>query len=129
MLPNLEKRRYPRVSANFDARVDCGDGFRVRVTVLDTSTTGLRLQCNGFEREMLTPHGEWIRHGKPIEINVILELPRPNQETRMIEALCTVAFSRRVARDLYHIGMRYKRLDPESFVVLGDFIDRRLKQR
>ncbi|MCI0666953.1 MAG: PilZ domain-containing protein [Methylococcaceae bacterium] len=128
MLPDLEKRHYPRVNANIDAEVDCAGGFKIRGIVLDTSSTGLRLQCNAIERELLTPRGEWTRHGKPIEVKVTLVVPRPNNDTRTIEVHCAVAFSRRVARDCYHVGMRYKNLDQESFLVLGEFIDRRLKR-
>lgn len=127
MLPKLEKRHYPRVHANIEAEVDCADGYKVRAVVLDTSSTGLKLQCNAIERELLTPRGEWTRHGKPIEVKVTLDVPSAYHETHTIEVHCAVAFSRRVARDCYHVGMRYKSIDWDSFSVLADFIDRQLK--
>jgi hypothetical protein len=128
LLPNLEKRHYPRVNAHIDAEVDCADGFKIKGIVLDTSSTGLKLQCNAIERELLTPRGEWTRHGKPIEVKVSLVVPRPNNQTSKVEVCCAVAFSRRVAHDCYHVGMRYKNLDQESFLILGEFIDRCLRQ-
>ena len=127
MLPNLEKRHYPRVHANIDAEVDCADGYKIRTVVLDTSSTGLKLQCNAIERELLTPHGEWTRHGKPIELKVTLVVPCAYDESSTIEVVCAVAFSRRVARDCYHVGMRYKSIDRNSLSVLGEFINQRLK--
>ncbi|MGH8549701.1 MAG: PilZ domain-containing protein [Methylococcales bacterium] len=128
LLPNLEKRHYPRVNANIDAEVACADGFKIKGIVLDTSSTGLRLQCNAIERELLTPRGEWTRDGRPIEVKVTMVMPRANNETSTIEVCCAVAFSRRVALDRYHVGMRFKNLDQEGFLILAEFIDRRLSQ-
>lgn len=127
LIPNLEKRHYPRVNANIDAIIECADGSTIAGIVLDTSSTGLKLQCNSIERELLTPRGEWTRHGKPIEAKVTLIVPRADNEKSTVVVDCQVAFSRRVARDYYHVGMRYKNLDRESFRILGEFIDQRLK--
>lgn len=128
MLPNVEKRHYPRVNANIDAEIDCGDGFKINAVVLDTSSTGLKLQCNSIEREILTPRGEWTRDGKPIHLIVNLKIPRINKETATVRVRCSVTYSRRVAADCYHIGMQYKGLDQDGILILGEFIDRRLKQ-
>lgn len=128
MLPNLEKRRYPRVNANFEAEIFCGDGFKIKAIVLDTSSTGLKLQCNSVERDLLTPRGEWTYQGKPIEAKVSLIVPQPKNKTTAVDVQCAVAFSRRVAMDRYHVGLRYLTLDQKGFTILAEFISSKLKQ-
>jgi hypothetical protein len=108
--------------------VDCGDGFKIDVVALDTSSSGLKLQCNAIDRELLTPRGEWTRHGKPIEVTVTLNVPLENKGINTIKIDCAVAYSRRVALDCYHVGLSYKNLDHESISILAEFINARLKQ-
>lgn len=126
-MPNIEKRRYPRVDANFEAEIQCEDDFKITAMVLDTSSNGLKLECNSVERDILTPRGEWTRQGKPIEANVTLNIPQSDDKTSVITVQCYVAFSRRVAKDRYHVGLRYRELNQQEFAVLAGFIKEKLE--
>ena len=108
--------------ANVSAQVTCEDSIEINVVVLDTSTTALKLQCNSAERDLLTPGGQWTKNGRPIEAHILMTLPFSEGKSREIEARCHTAFSRRVARDRFQIGMKYLDLDDESYTNLCEFI-------
>ncbi len=128
MLKQIEKRRYPRVNANCTAKVICSDGVELKLDVLDTSSSGLKLQCNWAERDILTPQGQWTLNGRPIEAQIKMALPISNDKSCEIYARCRMAYSRRVARDKFQVGLKYTDLDETSFSNLGEFINSRLKQ-
>lgn len=124
----MEKRLFPRVNANLSAEILCEQGERFDVTVLDTSSSVLKIQCTAVERDIITPHGEWTRNGRPIEAEIRMQLPLTESNTHEINCRCTIAFSRRVAMDKFQVGMKYSRLDDASLAVLGEFIRLRMDE-
>jgi len=128
VLRKIVKRRYPRVNANLVADVTCSGGIKLKLDVLDTSSTGLKLQCNWAERDMLTPRGQWTQNGRPIEADIRMDVPVSGNKCYEIKARCLMAFSRRVARDRFHVGMQYLDLDEKNFSNLSKFISTRLKE-
>lgn len=119
----MEKRIYPRITANLSAVIGNEDGIRLKVMALDASCEGLCVECNTIERNLVTPGGNFVRDGKPVELFVWLDLPDENGGTAKIEARCHVAFSRRVANDKCKIGMRYTDLDKKHYEKLVRFIE------
>ncbi len=127
MLRKIEKRRYPRVIANLVADVTCNGGIKLKLDVLDTSSMGLKLQCNWAERDILTPRGQWTQNGRPIEADISMDVPVSKNKSYEVKARCLMAFSRRVARDRFQVGLQYLDLDEKSFSTLGEFISTKLK--
>ncbi len=119
----MEKRIYPRVEAKLSAVIGNEDGIRLRVRTSDASSEGLCVECNTAERNLVTPGGNFVRDGKPVELFVWLDLPDEKGGTAKIEARCHVAFSRRVANDKCKIGMRYTALDKNHYDRLIRFIE------
>lgn len=120
----MEKRCYPRVVKPFHAIVENGEGAHVRVVAVDASSEGLCVQCNIFERNLLTPGGSFVRgDGKPVELYVWLELPVGQREHEKIGARCHVAFSRRISSDQCKIGMRYMELDESEHEKLLRYVE------
>ena len=119
----MEKRFYPRVAANLSAVIANEDGVRVNVMAMDASSEGLSVECNTIERNLVTPGGNFVRDGKPVELFVWLDLPDENGGTAKIEARCHVAFSRRIANDKCKIGMRYLDLEKKAYEKLTRFIE------
>ena len=114
----LKKRIYPRVPTTLPAVIANEDGVSCKVVALNASIDGLCIECNTFERNIMTPGGSFIRNGRPIELFVGLDLP----ENARISARCHITFSRRVAKDVCQIGMRYKDIEEEGYNKLIQFI-------
>lgn len=114
-----EKRLYPRGSASLPAVVADEDGFRYETVALNASSDGLCIQCDTAARNIFTPGGNFIRHGRPVELYVWLDLPNNGR----LSARCHITFSRRIARDVCQIGMRYMDFDQEGYNKLLQFIE------
>jgi hypothetical protein len=118
----MKKKIFPRISTPLSAVVTSEEGIHLKVIALDTSQSGFSFQCSTFQRNSLTPGGCFIPKGRPVELNVLVELPFPNHSLQ-IKALCHVAFSRRIASDKCEIGMRYEEFDGDGYNDLIKFIE------
>ncbi len=120
----MERRLYPRVSTRLSAVIVNDEDIQLKVLVSDISGDGLCLECNTIERDLVTPHGRFVRDdGKPVELLVKLNLPEENGSEQEIQARCHVTFSRRIARNRCMIGVRYHDLEPNAYQRLLHFID------
>lgn len=115
----MEKRRYPRVNADLPVVILNQDGDKVETRAKDMSVTGLAVECNIAERDLLTPGGSYVRDGKPVQLRLWLNLPSVKEA---LEINCHVVYSRRLASDRCKIGMRFLRLEREVYGALVDFI-------
>jgi hypothetical protein len=120
----MERRLYPRVSTQLPALIANDEGVQLKVLVSDISGDGLCMECNTIERDLVTPHGRFVRDdGKPVELVVKLNLPEENGKEAEIQARCHVTFSRRIARNRCMMGVRYHDLDSNAYQRLLHFID------
>lgn len=121
----MEKRIYPRVEKQFSAVVENKEGMHLKVIAVDTSSNGVCIQCNTFDRNLITPSGSLVSHssGKPVELFVWLDLPFKGMTAKKIGARCQVVFSRRISRDQCKIGMRYMDLDDSVYETLVKYIE------
>jgi len=120
----MERRLYPRVSTRLPAVIMNDEGVQLKVVVSDISGDGLCMECNTIERDLVTPHGRFVRDdGKPVELFVKLSLPEESGEDKEIQARCHVTFSRRIARNRCMMGVRYLDLDPNAYQCLLHFVD------
>ncbi len=119
----MEKRFYPRVASHFSAVVENRDGAHIKVLAVDASSEGLCVQCNIFDRNLITPGGSFVRDGKPVELFVWLELPFAEGGAEKISARCHVAFSRRISNNQCKIGMRYMEIDKKEHDKLIKYIE------
>lgn len=118
----MEKRYYPRVAKQFSAVVENQEGVHINVLAVDASSEGVCIQCNTFERNLITPGGNFVQDGKPVELFVWLDLPLGSGQSEKIGAKCHVAFSRRISSEQCKIGMRYLDLDEKKYDILVKFI-------
>lgn len=119
----MEKRVYPRVIRQFSAVVENYEGVHLKVLAVDASCEGVCIQCNTFERNLITPGGSFVSNGKPVELFVWLELPFEDGVAKKIGARCHVAFSRRISKDQCEIGMRYTDMDEGVYDTLINYIE------
>lgn len=122
----MEKKYYPRVSAQLPVVVTNEEGVRLRVVAIDASCNGFSIRCSTLQRDLMTPGGCYIRNGRPVELNARMDLPLAGDEPLQVSARCKVEFSRRIAKDRCEIGMRYKDLDGDNYQNLIRFIENRM---
>jgi hypothetical protein len=118
----MKKKIYPRISTQLPAVLTSEEGIRLKVIALDTSQYGFTFQCSTYQRNSLTPGGCFIHNGRPVELEVLLDLPFPDQYLQ-IKARCHVAFSRRIASEKCEIGIRYEEFDADGYKYLTKFIE------
>jgi hypothetical protein len=118
----MKKKIYPRISTRLSAVVTSEEGVRLKVIALDTSQYGFSFQCSTFQRNSLTPGGCFIPNGRPVELDVLLDLPFPDKSLQ-IRARCHVAFSRRIASDKCELGIRYEDFEGDGYRDLITFIE------
>lgn len=122
-----ERRRYPRISAKISAKVTVINGNKLKVMLCDLSSSGLKIECDYLDRELISPKGQWTVDGHPREVSIQADLPIEPSKTIPMGACCTLVFSRRIAKDIFHVGLSFKHIDEQSFFHLGEFIEARLK--
>lgn len=103
----VERRLCQRIPIQVSAIITTGDGVRIKVVAVDISNSGLGVECNTKQRNMITPGGSFVRDGKPISVFVDLNLADGNTQLSKIVAECHVVFSRRMSSDHCKIGLRF----------------------
>ena len=120
----MERRFYPRVARPFSAIVENEEGVHLNVVAIEASSEGFCIQCNIFERNLITPEGSFVRDGKPVELFVWMDLPSESGDiANKIGTRCHVAFSRRISSDQCMIGMRYMDIDRTVYDTLVNYIE------
>jgi hypothetical protein len=122
----MGKKVYPQISTRLPIVIAGEDGVRLETQTLGTSSRELALQCNMSERDRVTPGGCFVRDGRPIELSVRLRIPTGMNETAQVSARCHIAYSRRVAKDICQIGLRYLDFESDGGDKLNNFIESRL---
>jgi len=117
----IEKRLYPRVEKKFSVTIQNEQGLKLNVLAVDASSVGVCVQCNVLERNLITPGGSFVSHGKPVELYIWLELPF-NGKAEKVGARCHVSFSRRISNNQCEIGMRYMDLEENGYETLVRYI-------
>jgi len=118
----MEKRLYPRVEKQFSVLVENEQGVQLNVIAVDASSEGVCIQCNTLERDLITPGGNFVSQGKPVELFLWLDLPFADGQSEKIGARCHVSFSRRLSSNQCKIGMRYMDLEAKVYETLVNYI-------
>jgi hypothetical protein len=118
----MKKKIYPRISTQLPAIVTTVEGVKIKVIALDISQHGFSFQCSTYQRNLLTPGGCFIHNGRPVELEVNIELPFPDQ-SMPIKVRCQVSFSRRIANEKCELGIRYEEFEGEGYNDLIGFIE------
>jgi hypothetical protein len=119
----MYKRFFPRVTAQLPAVVVNEDGIKFNVSTLDASSQGICIQCSIEQRNQLTPGGSYIRNRRPVELFLRLDLPDAQGMSNQVEARCHITFSRRIAKNVCHIGMRYTEIESDGHEKLMNYIE------
>lgn len=122
----MRRKVYPQINACLPIVIAGQDGINVEAQTLQASGRGLALQCNTSERNQVTPGGSLVRDGRPVELFVRLRIPAEEDGTAQVAARCKITYSRRVAKDVCHIGLRYLDFENDGGDRLLRFIESRM---
>ena len=122
----MDKRVYPRIPIHLPVVITNEDGISLNVFATEASVDGFSIQCSIRERNIITPGGSFIRDGRPVELTVWLDVLGIGKKIAKIKAQCHVTYSRRVASDICHIGVRYSDIDENARKKMGFFIEQKM---
>jgi hypothetical protein len=117
---------YQHINTCLPIVIAAQDGVEVEGRALQTSSRGVEVQCKTSDRNLVTPGGSLIRDGRPIKISVRLAIPAGDHGAEQVSARCHITYSRRIAKDVCHIGLRYLDFESDGGDKLLNFIESRL---
>jgi len=102
---NLNKRTCIRVAECLSVEIESDLGERIHGTTLDISSQGVGFRCSTGDRNRITPQGDFVRQGRPVEVQVYLKFSDKLGNSDLINVRCGIVYSRRLAQDQCQIGM------------------------
>ncbi len=90
---------------------------------LNISLGGVAVKCSTFDRDQITPKGDYICEGKPLELNLVLSLSEGQKSNYALKAKCRVVYSRRLTQDECQLGMNFLEMDVVGKEHLMKFVE------
>ena len=90
---------------------------------LNVSLGGIAVKCSTFDRDQITPKGDYVCEGKPLEVGLVLDLPENKKNNYALKARCRVIYSRRFTQDECQLGMRFLEMDAVGKEHLMKFVE------
>lgn len=116
------RNRSPRIKVQMEVKIkDFQDGHVIALTN-DVSIGGFAIECSMVERDQLTPQGDIVYAGKPVEVEVNLQVINQQGGEVLISGCCRVVYSRRVAQNKCMIGFCFLRVHSDGQDKLGEFV-------
>jgi len=122
---NLNKRTCIRVAECLAIEIENDLGERVHGVTLDISNQGIGLRCSADDRNRITPQGDFVSQGRPVEVRVHFKFPGTLGHSGLINVRCGIVYSRRLAQDQCQIGMCFLGMDANTEACLSQFIQNR----
>ena len=126
---NIIRKRSLRLAEHLDVDIKNINGKHIHAQTLNISLGGFAIQCDTEVRNQLTPQGDIVKEGRPVEVEVDVNLQLHNQtgDKNIIHARCRVIYSRRIAQDKCQIGMCFIELLGDGQSRLSIFIQKYTK--
>ena len=122
--PNL--RDQQRVEVSLTVTVNRPGQPPIECEMCNLSRAGMMLRCTN---EVTATHNPGKRPPAPgdwIDVHARFEVPVLAQQTVSLSARCHIAHLRRVARDEFHLGIRFVDFDGRGFDYVDQYVHRLL---
>jgi len=96
----------------------------VLAKTLNISAEGVALKCSTLEREQITPKGDFVCSGRPLEVDVVIDFPEKNNKKYEFKARCRVVYSRRLTQDKCQLGLYFIDIDKVDRERLINFMEK-----
>ena len=119
---SINRLRSPRVTECLAVDIINIKGEHLQAMTLDISCDGFGIRCSIADRNQITPQGDFVKGGKPVEVNANVKLPSQHGHSDCINTRCRVVYSRRIAQGICQIGMTFKEMEDDGQDKLVKFI-------
>ncbi len=96
------------------------DGFVLHATSVNVSLHGLMVETDRLSAKQVSANSKSSSRGNPV-IDVHLTLPVMNESPELIQLLCEVINSIRLAENIYQINLEYRDPDQASLRSIETF--------
>ena len=120
----LKKRNKLRTETSALSASISDDAHVISAKTLNISVEGVALKCSTVEREQITPKGDFVCSGRPLEVDVIINFPEKNNKKYEFKARCRVVYSRRLTQDECQLGMHFIDIDSVGRDHLINFVEK-----
>lgn len=118
-----KRRAEPRAEVSSLSVSICDNDNEITGKALNISLGGLAIKCSTFDRDQVTPKGDFICEGKPLEVRLILNLPDNKKNNYALKTKCRVIYSRRLTQDECQLGMYFLEMDAVARGHLKQFVE------
>ncbi|MDF1583490.1 MAG: PilZ domain-containing protein [Methyloprofundus sp.] len=119
------KRICIRVAECLSVEIENDLGEWVHGVTIDISNQGIGVCCSTDDRNRITPQGDFVKQGRPVEVQVYLKFPDTLGLSELISVRCGIVYSRKIAQDQCQVGMYFLAMDANTEVRLTQFIQNR----
>jgi len=118
-----KRRSKPRVDISLLSASICDNENEISGKAFNISLGGVAVKCSTFERDQITPKGDYVCEGKPLEVSLVLNLPENKENNYALKARCRVVYSRRLTQDECQLGMHFLEMDAVGKERLMQFVE------
>ncbi|MBE0469180.1 MAG: PilZ domain-containing protein [Methyloprofundus sp.] len=122
---NANKRICIRVAECLSVEIENDLGERIHGVTSDISNQGIGVCCSTDDRNRITPQGDFVKQGRPVEVQVYLKFPGTLELSELMSVRCGIVYSRKLAQDQCQVGMCFLSMDANTEVRLTQFIQTR----
>ncbi|RMF18844.1 MAG: PilZ domain-containing protein [Gammaproteobacteria bacterium] len=128
--PMLERnlRHHLRIEAAFPATLMTEDGQACECEIVNLSRTGIMVACDRATLETLMPSKQresLFAPLNPVTVDACFELTLSTTGRTQLNCGCHIIHTRRLARDVFHVGLEFVRLEPRDRLRIEQFIAER----
>ena len=117
-----KKRVKVRAEIPFSSVTIKNNDNEISGKALNISLGGVAVKCSTFDRDQITPKGDYICEGKPLEVSLVLRLSEDKKSNYALKARCRVVYSRRLTQDECQLGMNFLDMDAAGKEHLMKFV-------
>jgi len=118
----FNRRSERREKVSLAVRIISDKGNEIRAETLDISKAGAAIVCHTVDRNELTPRGDFIEQGKPLELSLFVIFPDKQACAGELKIHCRVVYSRRIAESECQLGLRFISMASEAQEYLDLFM-------
>ena len=125
--PNL--RDQQRADVNLNVTLNRPGQPAIECEICNLSRSGMMIRCTSKVTETLIPGKRAPAPGDWIDVTARFEVPVLSQQSVQLSARCHIAHLRRMAKDEFHLGIRFVDFDGRGFDYVDQYVHRLLADR
>lgn len=120
--PNL--RDQQRVNIDLPVTLNRPGQPPIECAICNLSRSGMMIRCTSKITEALIPGKRSPAPGDWIDVNARFDVPVLAQQSVRLSAQCHIAHLRRMAKDEFHLGIRFVDFDGRGFDYVDQYVHR-----